>query len=347
MIDTVAITQAVDLRGLVEKDTEYNHGKRLWCPFCQGGQKTGNHAPALAADERRYYCFGCGVGGDVIDYIMRRDNIGFVQACQALGWQGSTDRETLSRLQAERKAAFEAEQKQRAAELDALLSEYSTQEIWEAYHRRMTASHFAWWESQGVPRDWQDYLRLGFTPDKIYLDSEGALRHSAAYTIPFFHYGFKFVNLQYRLSDPSNAHDRYRFESKLKTTYYMTTPNLPIGEQVVICEGAKKGMVCRIFGGIGDDVTVLAVPSKVDFGGIGEAVKECGQAWIILDPDAWDKPKNAPQDWTPPPVRLARQVGREARIISLPVKLDDLILQVQPEPSWMATLMRTARKAHE
>jgi hypothetical protein len=40
-------------------------------------------------------------------------------------------------------------------------------------------------------------------------------------------------------------------------------------------------------------------------------------------------------------------VGREARIISLPVKLDDLILQVQPEPSWMATLMRTARKAHE
>jgi hypothetical protein len=211
----------------------------------------------------------------------------------------------------------------------------------------MTASHFAWWESQGVPRDWQDYLRLGFTPDKIYRDSEGALRHSAAYTIPFFHYGFKFVNLQYRLSDPSNAHDRYRFESKLKTTYYMTTPNLPIGEQVVICEGAKKGMVCRIFGGIGDDVTVLAVPSKVDFGGIGEAVKECGQAWIILDPDAWDKPKNAPQDWTPPPVRLARQVGREARIISLPVKLDDLILQVQPEPSWMATLMRTARKAHE
>lgn len=32
-----------------------------------------------------YFCFRCGVGGDVIDFIMRRDTVSFLEACERLG----------------------------------------------------------------------------------------------------------------------------------------------------------------------------------------------------------------------------------------------------------------------
>lgn len=232
------------------------------------------------------------------------------------------------------------EARQRSAELDFIrdqakreaLARFTTAELWQELHRRLSAEHRAQWETWGVPDEWQDYLELGFTPDKTYRDSSGELRHTAAYTIPYFHYHEtkpQFKTLQYRLFNPERPDDRYRFEHGLSASYYMTTPTDPIGDQVVICEGAKKGIVTRIRL---TDHTVLAVPAKGTWGGVQEAVKHCGRVWVLLDPDA-----------TLNAVKLARTIGKQARVVRLPYKVDDAALDYGLDKIDFAAILKWSR----
>lgn len=50
------------------------------CPFHD------DHEPSLFVDGRdqHFYCFGCGAHGDVLDFLMRADGIGFATACDRL-----------------------------------------------------------------------------------------------------------------------------------------------------------------------------------------------------------------------------------------------------------------------
>ena len=214
--------------------------------------------------------------------------------------------------------------RQRSAQMDAMrerarretLAKFTISELWQELHRRLSAEHRAQWEAWGVPEEWQDYLELGFTPDKIYRDSNGELRHTPAYTIPYFHYATdkpQFKTLQYRLFNPERPEDRYRFEQGLTACYYMTTPTDPIGDVAIICEGAKKGIVTRIKL---TPHTVLAVPSKGTWAGCDAAVRQCGRVYVILDPDA---KSNA--------VKLARSIGKQARVVRLPMKIDDTVIE--------------------
>jgi hypothetical protein len=315
-----------------------NH--RVLCPFCQAAH-TGGPAMHIYADT--FYCFGCGARGDAIDYIKLRDKVDFIEACKRLGWNGgAVDVQTVERMKAEHAARMDEHKQQRAAELDQMLAEYTADEIWGAYNRRMGADQIAWWNGRGIPRDWQEYLRLGYTPDKVYRDKEGELRHSPAYTIPYFHEGFTFQNIQYRLSDPENPKDRYRFEHGLKTVFYMTSPSLPIQDHVIVCEGAIKAIVAAIMGDTGDKVTILGAPSKTDWGGLVDRVKGALRVWLVFDPDAYDKPERASNDWIPAPMKLAQQIGKAARIVRLPVKSDDGFTQMgMSADEWKQTLRQS------
>src|SRR5260370_577723 len=35
-------------------------------------------------DRQSFYCYRCQVGGDVIDFVRRRENVGFAEACRRL-----------------------------------------------------------------------------------------------------------------------------------------------------------------------------------------------------------------------------------------------------------------------
>jgi hypothetical protein len=231
--------------------------------------------------------------------------------------------------------------RERAAALDNIrtqakreaLAKFTVSELWEELHRRLSAAHRAQWAAWGVPDEWQDYLELGFTPDKTYRAADGELRHTPAYTIPYFHFSAdkpQFKTMQYRLFDVDNPTDRYRFEQGLSAAYYMTTPTEPIGDQVIICEGAKKGIVTCIRL---TDYTVLAVPSKGTWAGVVEAVKPCGRVWVLLDPDAT---QNA--------VKLVRSIGPNARIVRLIAKVDDAALTQGLERSTFDAILRQAWK---
>jgi hypothetical protein len=219
----------------------------------------------------------------------------------------------------------EAEER-RAAERSRKLADFSTRELWEELHKRMGDEQREWWRTAGIPDSWQDYLHLGYDADKAYMHGDELL-HSPAYTIPYFRTGWQFQTMQYRLVNPANPEDRYRFEAGLGTSYYMTTPSVAVGDQVVICEGAKKAIVVKIYGDE-ENTTILGIPSKTDWKSNGtlEAVKNSGRVWIMLDPDCWQTPEGV-NDWTPQPVLLARAIGKSARIIECPVKADDAFMQ--------------------
>jgi hypothetical protein len=268
---------------------------------------------------------------------------GWCRICNTKWWPGkddgrSIDPATLEKLAAQAREADE----RRKADRKAKLAVFSTRELWEELHWRMGDDQREWWRVNGVPDSWQDYLRLGYTDDKVYRRGDELL-HSPAYTIPYFGYQFTFKTMQYRLVNPDNPSDRYRFEADLGTSYYMTTPSIPMGDEVVICEGAKKAMVVKIYA-VDDKSTVLAIPSKQDWRGCGvlEAVKNCGRVWVWLDPDCYVQPDNATGNWIPAPVSLAKEIGKSARVIESAVKADDAFLHYGMTDSEWYALKRTA-----
>jgi hypothetical protein len=218
--------------------------------------------------------------------------------------------ETTPEQRAEWARRNKAEQEAREKLRREKLADFTSHELWLELAARMTDQHRAWWRSQGIPDDWQKALRIGYLPQKKYIGQDGEHHVSPAYTIPYFHTGFEFVTLQYRLNDACCPEERYRFEKGLGTSYYQASPQCPIGEEVIICEGAKKAIVTAV--NTPERYTVLAVPSKSDFAGVVEAVKAAERVYILLDPDATHRA-----------MQLAGQVGQTARIASLPVKVDD------------------------
>jgi len=321
MIDTEKLNQSVDLQMLVERAVGAPIGKRFFCPLCQPGGQGLHGAPALLATETRFICFKCGTGGDAITWVMVTHNVKFHEACETLGWKGEgVDIEALARAKAEREQRAGIEAVRKAEELSRILQGYTEAEIWHAMSLNMQAEQRAWWTSRGVPAEWQEYLRLGYIDRKVYRSGDH-VHTSSAYTIPYFHNN-EFQTIQYRLNNPERPQDRYRFEHGLPATYYQVEQTQP-GEEVIICEGAIKAIVTRIWGG--SKMQVLGVPSKTTFGGIEKALAESERVYIILDPDAFDRPANAPKDWQSAAVKLARLIGKAARIVRLPDKVDDML----------------------
>jgi hypothetical protein len=308
------IDNGFDLLTLVSSDTELRKAGRYYigpCPFC-GGDDRFNLKSTRNGD--LWICRKCGNGKyeSAIGYLMKRNNWSFIEAKNHVF---STNGESLEK----RERVVRVVSKKRKERLDAKLREYTTQEIWEALHRRMAEEevHRQWWRDNGVPDEWQDYLSLGWTPEKRYISSKDGETHaSSAYTIPYFLLSKQFVTMQYRMCGDVPVSDRYRFEYDLGTSYYMTTPTMPIGKNVIICEGAKKGIVTRLYAPDMNEFTVLSIPSKQDFGGIESAVKDAEKIWIVLDPDAEDRAE-----------KLASNIGiRDALVVSVPVKLDDAFM---------------------
>ena len=77
------VRQAADLLTIVSETVSLKRrGTQYWgcCPF--HGEKT----PSFKVDPARglFHCFGCGAGGDVFSYVMKRDNLTFPEALKQL-----------------------------------------------------------------------------------------------------------------------------------------------------------------------------------------------------------------------------------------------------------------------
>jgi hypothetical protein len=322
-----------DLLGLACQDSDLRKIGSYYigpCPFC-GGDDRFNLKVTTKID--LWICRQCGDGKykNAIAYLMKRNGWTFGQTMRHIE---GVDKDSIPN----RSKAIAEEKASRKKILDSKLEEFTTQEIWEALHRRIVGDehHRQWWRDQGVPDSWQDYLSLGWTPEKSYISSEdGKMHASSAYTIPYFTKGKKFVTMQYRMcGDQISPNDRYRFEYGLGTSFYMTTPTLPIGDKAIVCEGAKKGIVARTYTPSDSGITVLAVPSKSDFGGISDHLKQCDTVWIVLDPDALERAEV-----------LAEQIGiKDTLVVETAVKLDDYFLSGALTPKNFHSILRQGVK---
>lgn len=85
------------------------------CPFCSRDPQSRSAAP-FECDATQWVCAKCPAGGSAIDFIMRRDGIGFLDAVERLGGAPNVDAEAATRLKAkaaDKRAAQAAEETRR------------------------------------------------------------------------------------------------------------------------------------------------------------------------------------------------------------------------------------------
>ena len=78
-----AVKAAASIVDLVETRTRLRKvGGRYTglCPFHE--EKTPSFS--VSPDRGTYHCFGCGVGGDTIDFVMRVEHVSFAEAVERL-----------------------------------------------------------------------------------------------------------------------------------------------------------------------------------------------------------------------------------------------------------------------
>jgi DNA primase len=76
-----AVRDQTDLVGLVQETVKLRPEVRSWsgeCPFCK--------APKFHVNSDRgfFHCFGCRESGSAIDFVMKRDKLGFKEAVARL-----------------------------------------------------------------------------------------------------------------------------------------------------------------------------------------------------------------------------------------------------------------------
>ena len=76
----VSVKEAAEYYGL-----EVNRGNMVCCPFHN------DRTPSMKLNEDYFYCFGCGVHGDVIDFVARLFDLSNYEAAQKLAYDFGID----------------------------------------------------------------------------------------------------------------------------------------------------------------------------------------------------------------------------------------------------------------
>lgn len=60
-------------------------GRDHWCPCPFHSEKTSSFKVGVWKGRETFHCFGCGARGDAADWIMRTQNVNYVEAKRILG----------------------------------------------------------------------------------------------------------------------------------------------------------------------------------------------------------------------------------------------------------------------
>lgn len=294
-------------------DLQYR-GNGEWssaCPVCGGAGKRNDRSDRFrlfAADAKgngRAWCRQCGTFEWADAESNQRPDPVKIQQARDL-------REALLKAENER--------------LRSRLQELQEQAYWRGYHDGMKEGHRALWRMAGIPDELQDFWELGFVENK-HIKFEDKDYYSPAMSIPYFEPGKVPINVQYRLTNPPEPGDKYRFSYGLKPGVWLAEPDEKPNGAALLMEGMKKAAVTfinTVASGNGR-FSVVAVPSKTPGADMLDILADCDPVYICLDPDAYQPTKAANGKLLPPAVnRLIKLVGRErARLVKLPTKADD------------------------
>ena len=138
------------------------------CPFHK--EKT----PSFMVDPQTqlYHCFGCGNGGDVISFIMKMENLNFIEAVELIA------RKTGYALKYVETGSFEKEEKRsRLIELNELARKYYNYVLFETKTGRRALSYL---KSRKISEESLKKFDVGYSPDTW--DSFIKFAHSRKFT---------------------------------------------------------------------------------------------------------------------------------------------------------------------
>jgi len=133
---------------LVRKGREYGG----LCPF--HNEKTPSFY--VVEDKGFFHCFGCGAHGDAIGYVMRAENLDFIEAVERLAGEAG--------LQVPQQTPHERERAQRQKtllEANAAAAEFYERQLWSPSGARARE----YLERRGLDEETIRRFRLGWAPD--------------------------------------------------------------------------------------------------------------------------------------------------------------------------------------
>lgn len=326
-INFTQIRETNDLASTVERYLGPPARNKWLCPFHR--EKT----PSFCLKADRFKCFGCGVGGDIVDFVALMEKLSIKEAAQRLGGfvldLGLTP-DQIAAKQAEIKAERERLRVQQQAEekakqgkaLERLAGLTGRVEL---YHSQVGQA-LDYWTSEGIAAHTIKAYKLGYCPAfPVWGQVEGEykiIEHCPSYVIPYFHYG-ELVSIRHRLKDRDG--DKYRPEfAGLPAQLFnidcldeLEFSALESGE-VCLVEGEKKALV------LGQQaIQAVGLPGV-------EAWKRYESEWlplfrststvyVILDPNAEQQAKEITAKFN--------SNGISALMVTTPQKVDDMFVK--------------------
>lgn len=274
------------------------------CPFCgDGGKGSGSDRFRVFTEGKPRY------------WCRQCDKQGFLDEAKPL-----TEAEKLeTRLR--RIEQRQAEHERRLTALEQM--KQSTEHL--GYHRRLYHMERAldYWFAQGMTQATIDLYQLGYC-DRCPTDSDGR----ASYTIPVMYRG-ELWNIRHRLIGGDQG-DKYRphmagLPAILFNADYLAAEDTA---RILITEGEKKSIIAAQSG-----FQNVGIMGKSGFkASWAEKFDHFQRVYVALDPDATDRA-----------VEIARLFGNRGRVVLLPAKLDDLIVNYGAGADDLEGFLHTAR----
>ncbi len=166
------IRDSVDIMDVVSRYvtlSKAGHNHRGLCPFHEEKTPSFTVTPA----RQMFYCFGCGVGGDVFTFLMRKEGLGFLEAVGELAEQASV---SLPRHASGEGLPVQAGQRKRLVALHDLARTWFQRNLHDPGKGRPALDYLA---GRGLEPGTVDEFGLGYAPSSWdgltrYLTGQGA-----------------------------------------------------------------------------------------------------------------------------------------------------------------------------
>jgi DNA primase len=146
----------VDLVAVVQRRVPLKKSGRDWkglCPF--HGEKTSSFY--VVPDKKMFHCFGCGVSGDAIKFVMQMEGRSFREAVEQLAGESGVDLTPSDEEEARRSARRAA-----LGEVNEKACTFYERVLWEHPKGEVAREHL---RARGITEDTAKAWRLGYAPN--------------------------------------------------------------------------------------------------------------------------------------------------------------------------------------
>ncbi|HEX3361590.1 MAG TPA: DNA primase [Solirubrobacterales bacterium] len=190
------VREAVDMVAEVGRYTDLRRagGQMMGlCPFHD------EDSPSFSVEpqDKLYHCFGCGVGGDIFEFVMEKEGLNFSEAVEALADRYGVE---LQRDQEDPRAEARRQARQRLLQLLDRAAAYYSNYLWESKEAGKAREYLA---ARGLSEETLKNFGVGFAPsawDKILVAGQ-----RAGFRVPEMHS----VGLVQK-SERGGEYDRFR-----------------------------------------------------------------------------------------------------------------------------------------